>query len=306
MAKRSGFLTLASLLVALLGLPIDPARATEAGNKLAANKLAANKLAANKLAANRLAANKLAANKLAANRLAANRLAANRLAGAQLLATPDGRELYSYIISCALPESLAIEVAIPSAADTAPPDTHYACTDELCVFEGGLGLAEHWLDRPLDPKGQRWVSACLLARVNAHGVAQTVSLRGLAPSLSVSAEEEESHPVEEGAFYGNVFTRGEDPIDWNACRGEGQAAGELGGLELRDCAEEDPENPGFTYCGFEYAGDCADFTPDGSGDPACEDFDDEEGFYGKCHAGASSEDGSHAPYREVITTYTEE
>jgi len=38
----------------------------------------------------------------------------------------------------------------------------------IATFQGSLGLAEDWIDHKLGPRGQRWVSACLLARVNLH------------------------------------------------------------------------------------------------------------------------------------------
>jgi hypothetical protein len=262
----------------------------------------------NRLATNRLATNKLAANQLASNRLAQNALSSTRLeadlATAEILSTPDGREVYSYIISCALPESMTIEATIPGAQDTAPPDTLYTCSNERCTFAGSLGLAQRWVDHKLDPKGQRWVSACLFARVNLFATAEAISLRGLAPELTVGPDEADLFSVEEGAFFGNIFADGDGPIDWNACRGSGQASGELGGLVLRDCAEPDPADPTHTYCGFNYAGDCADFTPEIPSPYACGSFDSEEGIYGDCHP---AEGDGHWPglrtYREIISSY---
>jgi hypothetical protein len=261
-----------------------------------------NRLAQNRLAQNRLAQNRLAQNRLAQNALSSTRLEAT-LATTELLATADGREVYSYIISCALPEGVTMEAAVPGAPDIAPPHTLYTCKDGKCVFSGSLGLAPYWVDRPLPPKGQRWVTACLLARVNLHDTTEAISLRGVAPELTVSVDEAELYNVEEGAFFGNLFADG-DEIDWNACRGEGQASGEFGGLNLRDCAEEDPSNRGFTYCGFKYAGNCADFTPEFPGPYACKSFEAEEGTYSDCHAteGNGQWPGSR-PYREVITVY---
>src|SRR5215472_1301088 len=55
----------------------------------------------NRLASNRLASNRLASNALAGEKLATVRLQANSDT-AELLGTADGREVYSYIISCAL------------------------------------------------------------------------------------------------------------------------------------------------------------------------------------------------------------
>jgi hypothetical protein len=118
----------------------------------------------------------------------------------------------------------------------------------------------------------------------------------------VGTDEAELFSVEEGAFFGNLFTDDEGPLDWNACRGEGQASGEFGGLVLRDCTEPDPDDPTRTLCGFNNAGDCADFSPEFPSPYSCRSFD--EGFYGECHAEPA--DG-HWPslktYREVITVY---
>ena len=262
-----------------------------------------NKLASNRLAQNRLAQNKLASHRLAQNALSSTRLEAD-LTTIEILSTPDGREVYSYIIGCALSEGMTIEATIPGAQDTAPPDTLYTCVNERCTFTGGLGLAQHWIDRRLDPKGQRWVSACLLARVNLFDTTEAISLRGLAPELTVGVDEAEQYRREEGAFFGNIFTDDDGPIDWNACRGRDQAAGEEGGLNLRDCTEPDPADPAHTLCGFNYAGDCADFSPESPSPCACRSFDADEGTYGDCHAG---EGDGHWPglrtYREIITTY---
>jgi|KBSSwiStaDraftv2_1062776.scaffolds.fasta_scaffold03141_12 hypothetical protein len=292
MSHTKGSWTIATCLgLMLLGATSVPAAVTH-------NKLASNKLASNKLASNKLASNKLASNALSSTRLEAS------LATAEIVSTADGREVFSYIVSCALPDSLTIEVAVPDAPDSAPPETAYTCAAGVCAFPGGLGLATHWAERKLDPKGQRWVSACLLARVNHFETAEAISLRGLAPELTVGQDEAEIYNIAEGAFFGNLFTDGDGPLDWNACRGEGQARGEGGGLELRDCAEEDPAHPGFTFCGFNYAGDCVDFTPQLPSGHACKGFDAEQGLYDDCHAG---EGDGHWPglrtYREIITVY---
>ena len=259
----------------------------------------------NKLASNRLASNRLASNKLASNRLAQNALSSTRLeaigATNELLATADGREVYSYTISCALPDHVTIEADVAGAPDSAPPETNYTCSNGRCSFAGSLGLATDWIDHKLSPKGQRWVTACLLARVNLHETAEAVSLRGVAPQLIVSQDEAELYHLEEGAFWGNLFDDTPE-LDWNACRGESQAASEGGGLELRDCAEPDPIDPTRTMCGFKYAGDCADFTPEFPSPFACNDFDASEGTYGDCRS-IDPDTGRSRRYREVITVY---
>jgi len=280
-------------IVTLFVFAANAAQAAETTNRLAQNRLAQNRLAQNRLAQNRLAQNALSSTSLEANQ-----------ATAELLATADGRDVYSYIISCALPDSLTIEADVPGAADTAPPDTLYTCTSEHCIFTGSLGLAEYWIDHKLATKEQRWISACLLARVNNYDTTEAISMRGPHDSLTVSIDEAEIYNVAEGAFYGNVFNGPDVPIDWNACQGQGQASGEFGGLVLRDCTEEDPLNPGYTLCGFKYAGYCAVYNPDFPTPYACKSFDGVQGTYEDCYTEAG--DGkwpSLKTYREVITVY---
>jgi len=269
-----------------------------------------NRLASNRLASNRLASNRLASNRLASNRLASNRLVANPDTS-EILETEAGRDVYSYIVSCALADNMTIEADVAGAADTAPPTTTYTCVDEHCTFPGGLNLTPRWDDHHLDNKGQRWISACLFARVNANDTAEAISLRGTNPGLIVSLEELELYTAQEGAFYGNLFIDDPDPSvppDWYACRGEAKAAcpGDTGcgGLANRDCALENPANPGFTMCGFKYAGDCADFTPNLPSPYACKTYDAAAGTYGVCHK-TSALRHWHPPtkFREVITTW---
>jgi hypothetical protein len=271
-----------------------------------------NRLASNRLASNRLASNRLASNRLASNRLASNSLSYVALAEtADLLQTAEGRDVYSYIVSCALPPDVTIEADVANAADTAPPTTPYTCSAGHCTFTGNLELAPEWLERRLDRKGQGWVSACLFARVNANDTAEAISLRGSNTGLTISSEEMELYTAEEGAFYGNLFIDDPDPSvppDWNACRGEAKAAcpGDIGcgGLANRDCAAENPANPGYTYCGFVYAGDCGDFTPSTPSAYACRSYEATSGTYGDCHAESGlGQWRASKKYRQVITTW---
>jgi hypothetical protein len=150
------------------------------------------------------------------------------------------------------------------------------------------------------------VSACLFARVSKFGVAVPISVRGPNHELATDAEERAGLPVQEGAFYGNLFTPVDQPIEWIACRGDGQAAQNVGGLIDRDCAKPDPTNPGFTMCGFIFAGDCGTFA---GAAPACEELSNHGGFYERCHAAPVDirhphGDSAHDPvFRQVITTY---
>lgn len=242
------------LLVALLALPATGEAA-----------MTTNRLASNRLASNRLASNRLASNRLASNRLASNGVGSVQLAATELLATADGREVLSYLVGCALEPDVTLDAEVDG---------------QEYQFAGDLGLAPRWTRRRLSGKEKRWVSACMLARVNAFATAEAISLRGPHPNLTVSQDESELFTVAEGAFYGDIFRREGDPMIQIACQGEGQAAGEIGGLGLRDCTEPDPANPGLTMCGFTFAGDCADYSPQFPTPYACNDTS--AGYYAQC------------------------
>jgi hypothetical protein len=194
----------------------------------------------NRLAVNRLAVNRLAVNRLAVNRLAVNRLAVNGMAQASadaeaLAAEEGGLELLAYMVSCALPEGETLAVA----------------GEEL---HGSLGLAPAWLDDGLDLSGRRWVSACLLARVNYFGVEVHLSLRGATDALTASAEEQAAYGLYEGAFWGDLFSN--ETAQKSSCSSALKASGsQAGTLPLRECTVTDVAT-GLTRCDFTPAGVC--------------------------------------------------
>jgi len=246
-------------------------------------RLAGNTLAADKLAANSAAASMLAASNLAVEQLGPNEYVVDPKAAGALLATEDGREVLSFIVSCALPEAVTL---FATGAD-----------GTIYEFFGELDLASEWLDHPHREAGRGWVSACLFARVNDFGVPAVFSMRGQHKALATSPAEAATYTLEEGAFYGDYFVTPGAPFSWIACRGEDQASGEVGGLILRDCAEPDPLDATHTRCGFTYAGDCGDFALQ----HACKQFSQHE-FYRKCfdHSIGKSDSGG---FGEVITVF---
>lgn len=271
----------------------------------------------NRLASNRLASNRLASNRLASNRLASNSLDSTRLTAlnetSEILGTHSGRIVYSYIVSCALPEGTTISKSgvVDQACETDASDPSYTCTagglandafctNGNCTFGGGVGVAPEWVNHKLTPHGQGWVSACLFARVNAHDTAEAISLRGRNAALTVSQSEVELYTIQEGAFYGNLFTN--DPeIDWNVCAGANAADAQA---QLRDCTLADPNDPTHSVCGFKLAGDCSDYTPAVPSPYACANYNPDQGIFGDCHADAGlGKWPSSTKYREVITTY---
>lgn len=157
------------------------------------------------------------------------------LTGTTLVNTSNGQELLTLLVACALRNDQSITV--PQA-------------DNDLLFLGEAGLAPDWANGPLNEEGQHWVSACVLSHLNNENVTVPISMRGTNCELTPDQDEKQEWPVEEGAFFGNIFTSANKPIQWNACKGTGQVTVE------RTCARPDPSRPGLTLCGFVFAGDC--------------------------------------------------
>lgn len=198
-----------------------------------------NQLSTNRLSANRLSLNRLSLNRLSLNRLSLNRLQLNTGASDGLETTPEGRELLTYIAKCAL---VSADILVAE---------HDGVTYE---FPGLLGVAPEWEHEPLSLSLQRWVSACLLAHVNAFGVSVPISLRAH-DKLSADADEIAEFPVYEATFFGNVFD-GEQ--DMYACTGDRPdiAAAQSPSRALRVCS--DPSGDGTSECTFTTLGRCRD------------------------------------------------
>lgn len=158
-------------------------------NGLSANGLSANGLLLNGLSANGLSANGLSANGLSANGLSANGLSANGLLVASL-ADPMNQRFMSYLVSCALPAGHSVTFQSGTASFT---------------FSGEIGLAPTWENGACDQSCQRWVSACLLARVNHLGVHREISMRGETSALALESHELQQYPQAEATYFGNLF-----------------------------------------------------------------------------------------------------
>ncbi len=260
-----------------------------------AEVISVNRILLNRILLNRILLNRIALNQIALNRISTGRLSVNMSSAGDLLATADGRDVFSLVVSCAVPS----DVTLVATVNGTPFE-----------FPGEVGLAPQWLAAQLDRPGQRWVSACMFARVNAHEVVIPISMRGPHPELATSAGERAAWTLEEGAFFGNAFGPVTEPLQAFACRGKDKAAGNAGELADRDCAAPDPANPGFTLCGMIFAGDCGNFAPD----QACESFSARGTFYRECHTSPirAHHDGDQGRYpdrdearvfEQVITTF---
>lgn len=212
---------------------------------------------------NRLAVNRLAVNRLAVNRLAVNRLAVNSLEAQAVMSTPEGRDVMSYVVGCAIPNGQSVTLADSTGVQYTLP--------------GLVGLAPAWATRAPTVSEQRWVTACLLARTNVNGVPVNISMRhDTNVALVTSAAERTQYSKVEGAFYGNLFAA---TPTWFAC--SNRTWTQLVGT-FRACALS--ANGITTDCGFTYTGTC-------SSTATCSD---KTAPFGSCK-------GQGVTYSEVIT-----
>ena len=179
------------------------------------------------------------------------------LANPDLASTAEKRHQLTYLVRCALPETVVLY------ADHG---------GERFTFHGSMGLAPRWLIEAMTPSEERWVSACLLAHVNYFGKHVRVSMRAIAPpvsALEATDEEKKTFAIFEGGFFGNLFTSA--PVAYT-CQGErtrDQARDPI--LQDRVCTQETGvttvDGKPFTFCRFVVTGRCDDahsFTVDGT------------------------------------------
>jgi hypothetical protein len=283
--KQPGRLPRSSLLHAVPRLVIASLLLASCAQAPTESRASTNVITGDRLDADKIVSNRVNATALISHPLADAQLRVNSSATA-LFSTPEGIELFSFIAACALPSAVMLTATIDG--------------NEFQFF-GDIGLTPQWLSIPLNLTGQRWVSACVFARVNGHQVIVPLSARGPNPALNANADERASFTLEEGAFYGNMFVPSNQAIQWFACRGRDQAASDGGILADRDCTEPDPAKPSVTRCGFAYAGSCGSF----GADQACESFSTAGTFYRRCHTAPIQPGPSFDVFEEVITTFVQ-
>jgi len=258
-------------LTACVGAPreVDEQTGTTREAALTTNALSFNALSFNALSFNALSFNALSFNALSFNALSFNGLTSDPLM-MNALENPLGQELFTYIVSCALPADASIDLTIQG--------TPYE-------FHGGLGLAPQWGEPNgfCDVDCQEWVSACLLARLDYQGVTREISLRGDNPALAVGAQEAAAYTVGEAAYFGNIFT-GFFPQERYACLYPGQTEIER-------------------VCGPTLAGCAVDVDPNVTCAEVC-GHPREDGSFPDCRPG-SGQDWWDFPHHATITVYLE-
>jgi hypothetical protein len=217
-------------------------------------------------------------------------LAGGPLNGAStpLADSSDGQKLLTDLVRCAL---------------NSGSSASFRRSDGRSVsFPGLVGFAQGWKNNALDLTGQRLVTGCLIAHVNARGASFPISLRSSAirgPNLI----ERLTMTAQEMAAYGNIFAP-PGQRELFVCFGEAVAKS-LGGsggvdqelglpnyLTFRVCAVD--ESPG-RGCGFNLVGGCFRFQSDVT-ETACEQRPNGD-IFKRCHK---------APIEEQATPFLDE
>lgn len=172
------------------------------------------------------------------------------MADTKLQSSAEGRELLKYLIDCALPQDATVE---------------FKHQEQSYAYTGGAGLAPDWLSGPLSEKEQRWVSACLLSRVNYFGKKVLLSMRSLNEDnidipkfLQPSSEEIQSFTFFEGGFFGNIFTN--NPVAYTCVGEQKNLLNES--FKDRICTKPSGQflssGEPISMCGFIITGKCSD------------------------------------------------
>lgn len=223
---------------------------------------------------------------------ALNALAGAALDGAttQLASSESGRQLLTYVVRCAL--RAGEQASFPRSG---APDL---------LYTGLVGIAPGWKGSSLGNKGQRLMTACLMAHVSAVGTQVPISVRS--PSLrEAPLTEKLLFPAQEMAVYGDVFAPAAQR-ELFVCFGQAVAqslggGGGLGGalglptyLDYRMCSVS--EN-----CGFNRVGACYRWpSQPGVTRSACEERSGN--YYNECHE-KPIEEGSSSAWDDTVSVY---
>lgn len=129
------------------------------------------------------------------------------------------------------------------------------------VYKGVVGLAPKWRTQALDTEGRRWVTACMVQRLNALGLSVPIVLEADRFPLYEDKSADVEYPVEESTAFGDLFSS-EAPLTLlnpaftaYICSEDDAALACLdisNLLNLRAC-----DNVGL-LCGMKYIGKCKD------------------------------------------------
>ena len=157
------------------------------------------------------------------------------------LVTSDKRHLLRFITECALDDDQLLSI-----------ESHGV----IFEFYGQLGAAPEWngYANSMTASEQRWVTACVLARVNYFGTPVPINMRtnpGESFSIQASEKQKETFPFFEGGFFGNIFAV---PPRQYVCTGDTPARVLIG--KNRICTLPSILDKRISECGFTIIGSC--------------------------------------------------
>ncbi len=160
------------------------------------------------------------------------------------LQSQEKRSLLGFITECALKKD---QLLITQSADF------------TFEFYGRLGIAPTWNGFPnsLTETEQRWISGCVLARVNYFGTPVPFNLRTDKKSslyTPVTETELDEFPYYEGGFFGNIF---HSPQKKYVCQGDAPKKILVGKNRICSIPALDTES-NISACGFTIVGNCDD------------------------------------------------
>jgi hypothetical protein len=74
------------------------------------------------------------------------------------------------------------------------------------LYTGWWGLAPSWLSGALNTDGRRYVTACMVQRLNYYGASVPILLEGAHPAIAESLTYSAQYPIEESTVFGDLFS----------------------------------------------------------------------------------------------------
>ena len=93
----------------------------------------------------------------------------------------------------------AIECALTREQSVSDPVTGESYT-------GWWGLAPSWLGGALNTSGRRYVTGCMVQRLNHYGTSVPILLEGAHPAIARNATFSPDYPIEESTAFGDLFS----------------------------------------------------------------------------------------------------
>jgi hypothetical protein len=123
------------------------------------------------------------------------------------------------------------------------------------VYTGQVGLAEEWGSRALFDRERRWVSACMIQRLNYFGISVPILLEGDTAPIAVDPVLRQSYPFAESTAWGDIFKGSAGDFAW-ICTEE-----DVWSICPKDLGEPWVDTrvcDGVQDCGIAFAGRCSD------------------------------------------------